>query len=270
MTVYYDARQVREGAFPAILAIGDSWFWYPKVSNLLAEISAVVKPDYSNIMALGYLGARLEDYAKPGEKYFKAFARELSPGNLQYYSAVLISGGGNDAVKWELCLQADCGSATTPDECVDRDALSNHMIDLGGWLLAMISEIRMAYQDAGLRRPDIFTHCYAYAPPNGKGFEAPLFGIPLTKAWLKPAMDRHHVPPDYEMRKAIVRILIDKLADTLNDFDTPTERVYVIESQKTLDPDVDWDNELHPNGEGFRKLVHGPWLDVLRRTRYAA
>jgi len=60
MTVYYDPRQVHDGAFPSILAIGDSWFWYPKVSNLLAEVSAAVKPAYSNIMALGYVGAKLK------------------------------------------------------------------------------------------------------------------------------------------------------------------------------------------------------------------
>ena len=54
MTVYFDRSSVQSGAFPAILAIGDSWFWYPIASNLLAEVSAVVKPDYSNILALGY------------------------------------------------------------------------------------------------------------------------------------------------------------------------------------------------------------------------
>ena len=59
MTVYVDRDQVQPGYFPAMLAIGDSWFWYPFVSNLLAELSAIVKPDYSNILALGKVGATL-------------------------------------------------------------------------------------------------------------------------------------------------------------------------------------------------------------------
>ena len=172
MTIYYTRNQPIEGAFPAILAIGDSWFWYPKVSNLLAEISAVVKPAYSNIMALGYLGAKLKHYVNG--KYAKDFARELSPGNLQYYSAVMISGGGNDAVDWELCLKENCADETTAAGCLDEDALTKNMTALGGWLLAMISEVRIAYEDAGLRGPDIFIHCYDYAPPNGKGFESGL------------------------------------------------------------------------------------------------
>ncbi len=267
MTVYYDRNQVREGAFPAILAIGDSWFWYPKVSNLLAEVSAAVKPAYSNIMALGYLGARLEEYVKG--QYAPIFARELRLGNLQYYSAIFISGGGNDAVNWGLCLKKDCSSETTARGCMDQDALKANMADLGGWLLAMIGEIHAAYENADLRRPDIFIHCYDYAPPNGKGFEAPLFGIRLKGPWLKPAMDMRYVPGDYSLRKEIVKLLINELAKTFDEFDSPSDRVYVIQSPGTLDPDNDWDNELHPTGEGFRKLVHGPWLEVLQKARYA-
>lgn len=267
MTVYYAPNQVQAGAFPAILAIGDSWFWYPKISNLLAEISAAVKPDYSNIMALGYLGAELEEYVKG--KYATDFARQLRPTYLQYYSAVLISGGGNDAVDWGLCLKDDCSTETTAEGCLDQTRLASSMTDLGGWLLAMINEVRVASETAKLRCPDIFIHCYDYAPPNGKGFEAPLFGVPLSGPWLKPAMDNRHVVDDYALRKQIVRLLIDALTETFAEFDSTQDRVYVIRSAGTLDPDNDWDNELHPNGEGFRKLVHGPWLDVLRRTRYA-
>lgn len=267
MTVYYAPNQSQTGAPAAILAIGDSWFWYPKISNLLAEVSAAIKPDYSNIMALGNLGAKLEEYVNG--QYAAAFARELRPGFLQYYSAVLISGGGNDAVDWGLCLKDDCSAETTASGCMDQSGLSARMTDLGGWLLAMISEVHAAFDHATLRRPDIFIHCYDYAPPNGKGFTSPIFGIPLKGPWLKPAMDKRHVPLDYALRKRIVRLLIDALAKTFADFDSPQDRVYVIQSQGTLDPDTDWDNELHPNGEGFRKLVHGPWLNMLRRTGYA-
>ena len=137
------------------------------------------------------------------------------------------------------------------------------MTALGGSLLAMIDAIADAFRNVG-PRADIFIHCYDYAPPNGIGFKSPLFGVRLTKPWLKPAMDARQVVADYTLRKEIVRLLIDRLAKTFAEFDSPSERIYVIQSQGTLDPDVDWDNELHPNGEGFRKLVHGPWLDVLR------
>ena len=231
MTVYYDPRQVHDGAFPAILAIGDSWFWYPKVSNLLGEVSAAVKPAYSNNMALGYLGAKLEEYVHG--KYAKDFARELSPGFLQYYSAVMISGGGNDAVDGGLCLKDDCSTQSTAARCLDPNRLAASMDDLGRWLLAMITEVYSAYDNARLRRPDVFIYCYDYAPPNGKAFEVPLFGIPLAGPWLKPAMDTRHVPDDYPVRKEIVKLLINALAAAFGEFESPRDRVHVIQSPET-------------------------------------
>ena len=268
MTVFYSPNMPTSGTPASILAIGDSWFWYPKVTNLLAEVSAVVRPDYSDIMALGYLGAKLDDYISVKGRYAKDFARQLRPNFVRYYSAVMISGGGNDAVDWGLGLKDDCSHETTAAGCLDETRLTGLMTALGGSLLAMIDAIGDAFTNVG-QRADIFIHCYAYAPPNGIGFKSPLFGIGLTKPWLKPAMDARQVVDDYTLRKEIVRLLIDRLAATFAEFDSPTERIFVIQSQRTLDPDTDWDNELHPNGEGFRKLVHGPWLDVLRRAGYA-
>jgi hypothetical protein len=97
-------------------------------------------------MALGYIGARLEEYVNG--RYAKGVRSGVAPGFLQYYSAVLISGGGNDAVDWGLfCLKNDatCSSETTASGCMDESALSASMTDLEGWLLAMISEIHSAF-----------------------------------------------------------------------------------------------------------------------------
>ena len=125
MTVYYDADRVQPGAFPALLAIGDSWFWYPFVSNLLAEISAIVKPDYSNILTLGQVGATLEQFATG--RHAPQLARQLRPQNIIYYSALLVSGGGNDAVDWGLCLKSDCTGLQTAGECLDSQQLADNL-----------------------------------------------------------------------------------------------------------------------------------------------
>jgi len=267
MTVYYDPDRIESGAFPALLAIGDSWFWYPFVSNLLAELSAVVKPDYSNILTLGRVGAKLEQFA--AGPYAEQLARQLRPQNIVFYSALLISGGGNDAVDWRLCLRDDCTGLTTARDCIDPDRLANSMNDLSGWLLALINETREAASAAGRQPLDVLVHCYDYAPPNGEPARFPLFGIPLLGPWLKPAMDQANVAPDFALRQDIVKLLIDALEATFSEFDSPSDRVHVIRTAGTLDPDTDWANELHPNGEGFRKLIHGPWLARLRQIGYA-
>jgi len=265
MTIYSSYDQIQPGAFPAILAIGDSWFWYPKVSNLLSEISAIVKPEYSNIYTLGAVGKRLSDYLHGRDA--ANFATALRPADATY-SAIMISGGGNDAVDWGLCLKDHCENENTAAGCIDQGALGSNMEDLSGYLLAMISEVHAAYDKARRTRADIFVHCYDYAPPNGIGFELPLFKVRLVGPWLKPAMDSRGVPGDYSLRKQIVRLLIDRLTETFAEFDSPGDGVYVIRSAGTLDQDTDWDNELHPNGRGFQKLVHGPWREVLKSSGY--
>jgi hypothetical protein len=270
LTVYYDPVQVDSDHFPAFLAIGDSWFWYPFVSNLLAELSAVVKPAYSNILTLGRVGLKLEQFATG--PYAKAFARQLKPEFVWQYSAVLISGGGNDAVEWRLGLRDDCTGMTTAEECIDPERLQGLMNDLAGWLLALINEVRVAASAASrIRRTplDVFIHCYDYAPPNGEPARFPLFRFPLQGPWLKPALDRANVEDDFALRQEIVKRLIDALQAKFSEFDSPADRVHVIRTTGTLDPDTDWANELHPNGEGFRKLIHGPWLARLRETGYA-
>lgn len=267
MTVYYHPHLASTANPAAILAIGDSWFWYPKQGNLLAQVSAVVRPEYSDIMALGYLGAKLEDYLTG--RYAKQLARELRPGFLQYYSAVLISGGGNDAVDWGLCLKDDCAAETEAQGCIDEEGITGCLADLAGWLLALIGEIHDAYDRNDLARPAIFTHCYDYALPSGKGFVAPLFDVPLIGPWLAPALDAHGVPANDALRRGVIRVLIDRLAGALCEFESLAERIYVIDSRDTVNPDTDWDNELHPTGRGFQKLVYGPWLAKLRLANLA-
>ena len=57
MTIYFAPNQPQDGAFPAILAIGDSWFSHPKASNLLAEGSAAVKLRLAMVQASAHVVA---------------------------------------------------------------------------------------------------------------------------------------------------------------------------------------------------------------------
>jgi hypothetical protein len=265
MTVYFDRSKIQSSAYPAMLAIGDSWFWYPFVSNLLAEISALVKPDYSNIFALGKVGATMQEYA--AGKYAPEFARELKAVNFQYYSAVLISGAGNDAVDWGLCLKPDCTGIALPAQCLDGQRLDDLMDDLSGWLLAMINEVRLA-ADRVNRAVDVFVHCYDFAPPDGVPVSIPWLGVPLLGPWLKPALDAASVDPDPAFRFEVIKVLITELQQTFAHFDSPRDGIYVVQSAGTLDPAADWANELHPNGQGFHRLVHGPWRKRLQDAGY--
>lgn len=270
MAVYYGRLQeIPAGAFPTVLAIGDSWFWYPLPTgyNLLQTLSdRVLKPDYANIMSLGYVGARLEEYVHG--RYAPDFRSELEPINAQYYSAVFISGAGNDVVDYSLALQEDCAGIGDPEKCFDDGKLDALLKNLSRSLAALTHEIQWAYRDRPReRQPHIFVHCYDYAPPDGRG--AGFAGIPLPFGpWLKPALDKARVQDDWSLRQAIVKRLIDRVHDTFALHDDGLT-VHLVDSRACLNPAEDWDNELHPNTRGFRKLAEGPWRKALREHGFA-
>jgi hypothetical protein len=271
MPVYYGrSAAIEPGAFPSILAIGDSWFWYPLPSgyNLLQQLAArVLRHDYANVLSLGQVGAKLEEYVDG--RYAADLRRELEPQNAQYYSAVFVSGAGNDAVDWSLALAADCRAADTPEDCFDDARFDALMRNLSGWLGRLIHDIRWAWRgEPPERHPRIFMHCYDYAPPDGRGATLAGFALPFGP-WLKPALDRARVAPDAELRRAVVKRLIDRVHDTFAPYDDDARRVHLIDSRGCLDPATDWDNELHPDTRGFRKLAEGPWRAELARWGYA-
>lgn len=263
MTVYYDAAQSGASGEPAaILAIGDSWFWYPFQNNLLAGLSRIVRPDYGNIMALGQNGATLKSYVSG--VHAPSLARELKPERVRQYSAVLISGGGNDVVDWSLCLKDDCAGCSAP-ACF-ADALVAHLHELQGWVAVIAELVQRAFDAAGVRRPAIFTHTYDVAPPNGEPARLPLVGVSVAGPWIKPALDRARVELDVALRREVVRLFMGRLQDAYVELETACG-INVVRSQGTL-LTSDWANELHPTGMGFTKLVSGPWRAAMRQAGF--
>ena len=271
MPVYYGSgTSIEAGAFPAILAVGDSWFWYPLPTgyNLLQQLSDhVLKRDYANILSLGYVGARLEDFVEA--RFAEEFQNELRPVNTQYYSAVFISGAGNDAVDYSLALKDRCAGIGSPGQCFNEASFDGLMRKLSGWLGRMIHDIRWAWQGLpAARQPHVFIHCYDYAPPNGKA--AQLGGIPLPFGpWIKPAMDHAEVRDEPEFRRDLVKLLIDRIHATFAPYDDDARLVHLVDSRSCLDSESDWDNELHPNSQGFEKLATGPWRRSLAKYGFA-
>ena len=123
MRIYLPGDTPDAGHYPSILAIGDSWFWYP-YNNLLVAIAqhARVKAPYKNIQIIGYNGAQLSQYVTYNGKqgmYAQEVARQLSPDYEKHYSAVVISGAGNDAINYGLALKQDCNGISDADQCLD-------------------------------------------------------------------------------------------------------------------------------------------------------
>lgn len=256
--VFWDAHDMfHQGIQPTILAIGDSWFWYPMPGgSLLNPLGKLVDEKGHVIVAVGENGAEAYDYMygkykKRIETLLDRYGRGLS--------AVFISGAGNDFAGFNdlrPMLKQDCSQATTAAACFRPD----HEFESVGWLMDKIEGSYRALVGRILAgtHPHILivTHTYDYAFPTGRG----VFG--KNSRWLLPALVDAQVPEP--LRHDCVKLLIDRFADVLTSISAiDPARIRRVDSRNLL-VEKEWANELHPKGKGFRKLAKTAWKPVLR------
>ncbi|MCS6786425.1 MAG: hypothetical protein NZ524_05265 [Thiobacillaceae bacterium] len=261
--VYWDWPSMQnDDHYPTILAIGDSWFWYPfPGGSLLNPLGRIVAKKGHYILALGNNGAEAYDYVYGKYRRSVKTALRLHGKDL---SSVFISGGGNDFAGFNdlrPLLNDDCSSAENAAECFkpgeDEGTLN--------WLIRRTAE---NYRDligrilaSSNTRTTIVMHNYDYAYPSGRG----IFG--KRGAWLKPALDDAKVPN--ELQHECIKHLIDRITVELKNItEIDDKRIFLIDSTKTLTAS-DWANELHPKPSGFKKIALQRWRPVLENIGLA-
>ncbi len=261
--VYWDWSSMQmDGRFPSILAIGDSWFWYPfPGGSLLNQLGRLVTKKEHCILALGNNGAEAYDYAygKYG-KSVKTTLRLHGPA----LSAVFISGGGNDFAGFNdlrPLLNDDCSRAKKAQDCFrpgdEERTITWLMRKTGDSYRALIGQILAAANP----QAGIVMHNYDYAPPSGKG----IFGN--KGSWLKPALDDAKVPDT--LQRDCIRYLIDRITLELQELvKIDSTRIALVDSTNTLS-EGDWANELHPKPSGFKKIATQKWRPVLQQRGLA-
>jgi len=252
---WHEPSMVQDGVVPSIVAIGDSWFWYPLPGGSLASsLGRLVAPHQHTLLVFGNNGAEAFDYVSG------VYAGLIESALGRYgtsLSAVFVSGGGNDFAglnDLRPLLGLDCSSCTTEDACFNHGALPGTVEELFDrvkqYHIELIDRIA-AFVPAAAR---IFIHNYDYALPSGKA-------VIGNKAWLKPALVAAGVPAG--LRAACVRYLIDQFSLRLTELETLyAGRVVFVDSRGTLDA-ADWANELHPKAAGFSKIARQRWKPAL-------
>lgn len=260
--VYWDAELLnQDGLAASILAIGDSWFWYPfPGGSLLNALGPLVATKQHTILAFGNNGAEAFDYVHG------VYRKQVDTG-LKFHgagvSAVFISGGGNDFAGFSdlrPLLKSDCTGITTARGCYRTnpgEALDLLMSRTEQSLDELIAKVLKKCRPG----TEVFLHTYDNAVPSGKG----VFGG--SSSWLKQALDDARVAP--QLQRDCVVFLIDEFSKRLKAIRKryPGE-VFLVDSRGTL-VNADWANELHPKPQGFRKIAKNAWLPVLRKRGLA-
>jgi hypothetical protein len=249
-------------ASPSGLALGDAWFWHGD-QTLLHELvnHPRTAPGHAAIRLLGFNGARLNEYI--GDGAFAGVIRmHLEPGFR--FSEFYLGGFANEAFEHRLALLDDCTHAQAPGDCLSPERLDLLLYHIDEGLSGIIRAIRWAYRKTAWLQP-VFLNGYDYPVPDGRGFVS-AHGGPVTAM-----MNEARVDPDPAFRHAIMKLLIDAINDeVLSSFHAPLARVFHIDSRGTLAAGApayqdDWDNEIYPSGDGFRKILERSWFPRLRQ-----
>ncbi len=261
--VYWDWESMdADHHSPSILAIGDSWFWYPfPGGSLLNCLGPLVAPKEHFILAVGNNGAEAFDYVRGKYKGIVTNALNSHGDGL---SAVFLSGGGNDFAGLNdllPLLNVDCTNAASANDCFKsgsaEETLNGLMNQIAEDYTLLIGQI-MVKCPSDIR---IFVHNYDYANPSGIGV------FPGTSGWLKPALDDALVKP--ALQRGCIKLIVDRFSDVLKSLrNKGNGQVFFIDSRNTLTDD-DWANELHPKPGGFAKIAQQKWKPVLKAAGLA-
>lgn len=274
-TKFEDAefRTTLNGYRHVFLAEGDSWFSYgsTKFRNLPSALELSAPTCVLNISEPGDTLRRMHETTRNREFYF--YLRNKSG---RRWSAILLSGGGNDLIdavwnakakKSEILLQpANPGAidASTLRSVLNEDALAA----LFSYLRTNIEQIVTEGRDGGdseSRWVPLFMHTYAPVQPRN----APVKFLGMGP-WLYPACVWLGI--DQSLWLDLAQLLLGELAACLKSVDLPNFFVIDTLAQTALVAGVpgstghsnDWENEIHPDKNGYTKLA-ATWSVELER-----
>ena len=254
LNYFWDERLMRdvEQRTPTILAIGDSWFWYPFLGGSLVNNLGDLMPQQV-IFAKGMNVAEAFDYVDGKYAVQVRQALRLHGRGLQ---AVFISGGGNDFAGFNdmrPLLKGDCRDVNNAVGCFEPgpNGIDGFLEHIDTYYRKLIGVI-YTYTTPDCR---IVMHNYDYAIPDGRGVFAGAEG------WLRPALAAAGVKD--ALQPECVRYLIDRFTAVLKAIrDNDPRHLFLVDSRGTLKPE-EWANELHPTAAGFRRIAQERWQPVL-------
>lgn len=254
--VWNEALLKADGVFPTVLAIGDSWFWYPK-NNLAIPLHKILNREKAHVILVrGHNGAEAIEYQSGPLRNQIEQDLDVARGYGRTLKAVFISGGGNDfAGRDDLptVLLPDCTGKTSAEQCLrpgQPESLFGTVFDALVGVYDLVQE--------KIPSTPVFVHGYDYACPNGKGF----FGL---GQWLQYPMDQCRVSRN--LQQEVVNTLIDRFAVMLQEAQRRSPHLHVVNEVGTLTTG-DWANELHPTPAGFNRLAKC-WRPLLKSTGVA-
>lgn len=247
---------------PVLVAEGDSWFQFPiLVDEILDHLS-----DKYAILSLAAAGDTAENMVdgpeeSGGREYMINLRRQK-----EHVRAFLFSAAGNDIIGedpdtgksalFDIINEFD-GAQTGIDAFINDTVLNERLDSLRQAYTRVITDVRA---EPGLQNLPIVIHGYDYTFPYPHFENDPRNPIhAANNEWLGEPLDQRHFPSttqaQRDLRRDIVKRLIDHLYTMLNDLAQTHDQVWVVDCRGAMSEVTDWIDEIHGTDEGFAKVT---------------
>ncbi len=248
--------------FPALLAEGDSWFTLggAPARNLLEQLDFSTHAAVVNLAFPGDTAGNVASALRRIDAWASEFGSFVADSAAYPFTAILLSGGGNDlidAIPHLLKAGFDFNAldAAGVAGALDPAAVATFDDYMRRSFTGVVDFVR-THGGPNASLP-IFCHTYDYPTPN----DAPAMfaGVRVGQSWMRPRLLEKSVPE--RLWVPLADHLVRHLADVLGSLNLPDLHVV-----RTLDTCAraqsgvtgesgDWDNEIHPNKAGYKKLA---------------
>lgn len=248
----YEMRRAAGEKLPVLVSEGDSWFQFP---FLIDDVVDHLGADHL-IWSLDAAGDTAENMVFGRPEYLKAL-RERRPNNV---AGFLFSAAGNDVIGEDHTGRPVLSALLKPYKegqgsawHVDQARFGAVLQFLEGCYRDVIGKIRA---EDGFGTLPIILHGYDYAIPAMDRNDPRNPRHAAKNEWLGAPMDEKGIK-DPELRKGIVRFLINGLYDMLNNVagQCADTRVFVVDLRGTLQHVTDWADEIHGTSQGFAQIA---------------
>ncbi|MEX0276796.1 MAG: hypothetical protein AB3N19_04695 [Ruegeria sp.] len=247
---------------PVLVAEGDSWFQFPiLVDEILDHLSN--KYAILSLAAAGDTAKNMVDGPEEsgGREYMINLRRQKD--NVK---AFLFSAAGNDIIGedpntgksalFDILNEFD-GSATNVDAFINDTVLTERLNSLRQAYTRVIQDVRA---EPGLQNLPIIVHGYDYTFPYPHFENDPRNPIhAANNEWLGEPLDQRSFPTatqaQRDLRRNIVKRLIDHLYDMLDDLANAHHQVWVVDCRGAMSNVTDWIDEIHGTDDGFAKVT---------------
>lgn len=238
-----------------LIAEGDSWLNYP----IFDEITEKLEDDHAySIESAARWGDTADNilytHGGDGKQIVKVFEKVKKDGHVP--RAILLSCGGNDIAGDRFIHLLN--HKNSPQPGLNQPIVDAVFTRLGATIAGVVGLLKQLGTQHFNKDVPVVLHGYGYSVPDGRGFlDSSWFSGP----WLAPAFKEKGYS-DVADRVAITATLIDRFNAIMQTIANGVPNVVYVNARPFLSNVLannryqdDWSNELHPTGDGFRKVA---------------